>query len=191
MKRIVFVLALISVSLPVFAGYKIIGNNDSITHSYTSNLAAAKQHLMEVAEETKRSEKTLKSYKLNGLTPEVPAQGQKFIKLKEKGNAAFGDASFIQPFGQCGVLGSTAWSYWESRRSNAGSVASMRKLYMQTVDGCRNQIATKPESTATVEVSPASEKPPFKDCLEVLDVSDDQPKVSTWTCPARVIRKIK
>lgn len=167
---------------------KIEGDNNKVIDEYNKKLNSVKQYLATVKAEVKKSDIVLKVYKAKGLSPRVPAQGSRFGELSVEGNTKFGDAWFIEPFGQCGVLGGTAASLWQAKIGN-NDLTAMRKLYTDTLDGCNNQIKNKPEPTLTISTTPAVDKPPFKNCLEIVDVSENKKNVSTWTCPKNSIKK--
>lgn len=171
-------------------GYEVVANNSDAVKQYNQKLPIAKQFVADVLTENQRSETVLMKYREQGLSPDVPAQGKKFMGLREKGYKLFGDTVFIEPFGRCGAFGASAGDYWQSRLSNSLDQPAFKKMMTQSLKDCRSQIANPPERTVTIKAPGGFDKPPFKGCLAMLDLTTTNPAQDTqWTCPERAVKK--
>lgn len=180
---------MIAISWNAFAGYQVIGNNADAVAQYNQKLPMAKQFVAEVLAENKRSEEVLMKYRERGLSPDVPAQGQRFMGLREKGYKLFGDTVFIEPFGRCGAFGSSAGDYWQARLSNSRDQTAFKKMMTQSLKECRSQISNPPERTVTIKAPGGFDKPPFKGCLAILDLTTaaNSAQDTQWTCPEKAV----
>lgn len=181
---------MVAISCNAFAGYQVIGNNGDVVAQYKQKQPMAKQFVADVLAENKRSEAVLMKYREQGLSPDVPAQGKTFMGLREKGYKLFGDTVFIEPFGRCGAFGASAGDYWQSRLSNSLDQPAFKKMMTQSLKDCRSQIANPPERTVTIKAPGGFDKPPFKGCLAILDLTTpNTAQDAQWTCPERAVKK--
>lgn len=188
-KKLICFLSLIFVSSSSSAGIKFVDTNDAAIKAYDQKVLLAKSYLKEVEAETAKSESVIKAYRVKGLSPAVPAQGKVFFTLQAKGEKLFGTNIYEEPFGRCGGLGIAASNFWLSKLSENNTKNSIEgSLYADAVKDCRNQILNKPKATVTVEVTPASDKPPFKNCLLIIDVEGNA-NASRWTCEKATVEK--